>query len=229
MKLLTELDSLDNVKDGETRILPTKVSQLQNDSGYTTNTGTITGVSVNSTSVATSGVANITSIPASILTGAIPSNVTATTQSSGDNSTKIATTAFVTTAISALPASINNLKDGNTYYSLRGEATSEESDSYSMGYAAFAEGYLTKASGYASHAEGYNSISSNSASHAEGFSTEATGQDSHAEGNDTVASGNYSHAEGYETYAIGVASHAEGNNTYASEDYAHAEGQDSIA
>lgn len=36
MKLLTELDSLDNVKDGETRILPTKVSQLQNDSGYIT-------------------------------------------------------------------------------------------------------------------------------------------------------------------------------------------------
>ena len=39
--------------------VPTKVSELTNDSGYTSNTGTITGVSVNSTSIATSGVANI--------------------------------------------------------------------------------------------------------------------------------------------------------------------------
>ena len=67
--------------------------------GATANTGTITGVSVNGTSVATSGVANITSMPASILSGAIPSAVTATTQSAGNNSTKIATTAFVKTAI----------------------------------------------------------------------------------------------------------------------------------
>ena len=67
--------------------------------GATANTGTITGVSVNGTSVATSGVANITSVPASILSGAIPSSVTATTQTAGNNSTKIATTAFVATAI----------------------------------------------------------------------------------------------------------------------------------
>ena len=79
---------------------PTKVSYWTNDAGYTTNTGTITGVSVNGTSVATSGVANITSVPASILTGAIPSAVTAVTQTAGDSSTKIATTAFVQNAIS---------------------------------------------------------------------------------------------------------------------------------
>ena len=64
--------------------------------------GTITGVSVNGTSIATSGVANITSVPASILAGSIPSGVTATTQSASDNSTKIATTAYVTNAINAL-------------------------------------------------------------------------------------------------------------------------------
>ena len=82
--------------------IPTKTSDLTNDSGFTTNTGTITGVSVNGTSVATSGVANITSMPASILSGVIPSAVTATTQANSDNSTKIATTAFVKTAISGL-------------------------------------------------------------------------------------------------------------------------------
>lgn len=82
--------------------IPENTSDLTNDSGFTSNTGTITGVSINGTSVATSGVANITSIPASILSGAIPSAVTATTQDSSDNSTKIATTAFVKTAISGL-------------------------------------------------------------------------------------------------------------------------------
>lgn len=39
--------------------VPTKVSELTNDSGYTTNTGTITAVQANGTSVATSGTANI--------------------------------------------------------------------------------------------------------------------------------------------------------------------------
>ena len=55
----------------------------------TANTGTITGVSVNGTSVATSGVANITSIPYSILTGTptIPTvnNGTLTIQKNGTN------------------------------------------------------------------------------------------------------------------------------------------------
>lgn len=39
--------------------VPTKVSDLTNDSGFTSNTGTITGVSANGTSVATSGIADI--------------------------------------------------------------------------------------------------------------------------------------------------------------------------
>ena len=90
----------DNVEWSGVLNKPTKVSYWTNDAGYTTNTGTITGVSVNGTSIATSGVANITSIPASILTGAIPSAVTAVTQTAGDSSTKIATTAFVQNAIS---------------------------------------------------------------------------------------------------------------------------------
>ena len=87
--------------------IPTKTSDLTNDSGFTTNTGTITGVSVNGTSVATSGVANITSIPASILSGEIPSDVTATTQDSSDNSTKIATTAFVKNNLGGLSGAMH--------------------------------------------------------------------------------------------------------------------------
>lgn len=77
--------------------------------GATANVGTITGVSMNGTSIATSGVANITSLPASILSGAIPSSVTATTQTAGNNSTKIATTAFVKTAVDNAIGSITGL------------------------------------------------------------------------------------------------------------------------
>lgn len=77
--------------------------------GATANIGTITGVSMNGTSIATSGVANITSLPASILNGAIKNGVTATTQSAGDNSTKVATTAFVGTAITNALASITQI------------------------------------------------------------------------------------------------------------------------
>lgn len=68
-------------------VIPTKVSDLTNDSGFTSNAGTITGVSANGTSVATSGVANI---PA-----ATTSKYGVTKLSSAINSTS---TAFAATA-----------------------------------------------------------------------------------------------------------------------------------
>ena len=115
--------------------VPTKTSDLTNDSGYTTNTGTITGVSVNGTSVATSGVANITSIPASTLTGAIPSAVTATTQTQGDNSTKIATTAYVDTAIDNMPDPMvfkGSLGTGGTITTLPVDGSANIGDTYKV-------------------------------------------------------------------------------------------------
>lgn len=98
-------------------------------------TGTITGVSVNGTSVATSGVANITSVPASILSGAIPSAVTATTQSASDNSTKIATTAFVQTAIDNLPEPMvfkGSLGTGGTITALPVDGSASIGDTYKV-------------------------------------------------------------------------------------------------
>ena len=97
--------------------------------------GTITGVSVNGTSVATSGVANITSVPASILSGAIPSSVTATTQGASDNSTKIATTAFVQTAIDNLPEPMvfkGSLGTGGTITALPTNGTANIGDTYKV-------------------------------------------------------------------------------------------------
>lgn len=145
--------------------VPTVVSELENDSGYittaeetdpvfsasaaagitltdiqnwnnkTSNIGTITGVSVNGTSIATSGVANITSVPASILTGAIPNGVTATTQTQSDNSTKIATTAYVDTAIGNLPEPMvfkGSLGTGGTITVLPTAAASNEGHTYKV-------------------------------------------------------------------------------------------------
>ena len=145
--------------------VPTVVSELENDSGYittaeetdpvfsasaaagitsndiqnwnnkTSSIGTITGVSINGTSIATSGVANITSVPASILTGAIPNGVTATTQTQSDNSTKIATTAYVDTAISNLPEPMvfkGSLGTGGTITALPTAAASNEGHTYKV-------------------------------------------------------------------------------------------------
>lgn len=157
----TYVSSINNLTGDVNISVPTKVSDLTNDSGfitgitstdvttalgytpydssnpsgYTTNTGTITGVSVNGTSVATSGVANITSVPASMLSGAIPSAVTATTQTSSDNSTKIATTAFVKTAIDNLPEPMvfkGSLGTGGTITSLPTNGTAAVGDTYKV-------------------------------------------------------------------------------------------------
>ena len=145
--------------------VPTVVSELENDSGYittaeetdpvfsasaaagitsndiqnwnnkTSSIGTITGVSINGTSIATSGVANITSVPASILTGAIPNGVTATTQTQSDNSTKIATTAYVDTAIGNLPEPMvfkGSLGTGGTITVLPTAEASNEGHTYKV-------------------------------------------------------------------------------------------------
>ena len=66
--------------------IPTKTSQLTNDSGYTTNTGTITKVQANGTDVASSGTANI---PAATLTNY---GVTQLSNSTSSTSTVLAAT-----------------------------------------------------------------------------------------------------------------------------------------
>lgn len=116
----------------------TAVSLVTTGEKYTWNnkgTGTITGVSVNGTSIATSGVANITNMPASILSGAIPSAVTATTQSASDNSTKLATTAFVKTVIDNLPEPMvfkGSLGTGGTITALPINGTATVGDTYKV-------------------------------------------------------------------------------------------------
>lgn len=107
-----------------------------NPNGYTSNEGTITGVSVNGTSVATKGVANITTIPASIISvGELANGMTAATQSAGDNSTKIATTGYVDTAIDNLPEPMvfkGSLGTNGTITTLPAAATSNTGHTYKV-------------------------------------------------------------------------------------------------
>lgn len=66
--------------------VPTKVSELENDSGYTTNVGTITAVQANGTSIATSGTANIPAATTSAY------GVTQLSSSTSSTSTSVAAT-----------------------------------------------------------------------------------------------------------------------------------------
>lgn len=131
---VTELSSATNSTSEALAATP-KAVKAAYDLAASKGTGTITGVSVNGTSVATSGVANITSVPASILSGAIPSAVTATTQSASDNSTKLATTAFVKTAIDNLPEPMvfkGSLGTGGTVTALPVDGSATVGDTYKV-------------------------------------------------------------------------------------------------
>ena len=82
------------------------------------------------------------------------------------------------------------------------------------------------AHGTGSHAEGKNTLAFGDYSHAEGEASKTgdNAQGAHAEGYETNAVGKYSHTEGYETKADGEASHVEGKLTYAKDIASHAEG-----
>ena len=139
-------------------------------------------------------------------------------------------------------SSLNNVLDGNAIGSARtigakdsegqslGEyAWAEGQGTIASGNRSHAEGINTTASGNSSHAEGGSTTASGDYSHAEGVSTTASEQTSHAEGNHTTASGNTSHAEGGETTASGHTSHAEGSGTTAQGNNQHVQGKFNIA
>lgn len=86
-----------------------------------------------------------------------------------------------------------------------------------------AEGYGTISKGDATHAEGRGTTASGFSTHAEGSNTIASGMHAHAEGNNTKAGGIYSHAEGSNTEAKGNTQHVQGkyNVIDESNEYAH--------
>ena len=104
---------------------------------------------------------------------------------------------------------LNNVLDGNAIGSAR-TIGAKDSEGQPLGEYAWAEGSNTIARGWGSHAEGNNTIASGESSHAEGSYTTASGIQSHAEGYNTTASGQISHAEGRGTVAQGKNQHVQG-------------------
>lgn len=114
-------------------------------SGITSKPTTISGYGITDAKIA-SGVITLGSntitpltssstLSAAKLSGAIPSAVTATTQSAGNNSTKIATTAYVDTAITNLPEPMifkGSLGTGGTITSLPAAAAVNEGFTYKV-------------------------------------------------------------------------------------------------
>ena len=101
---------------------------------------------------------------------------------------------------------LNNVLDGKAIGSAR-TIGAKDSEGQPLGEYAWAEGKNTIASGNKSHAEGVN--------------TKALGDYSHTEGLSTTASGDYSHAEGIGTIAQGASQHVQGKNNIADTTSAH--------
>ena len=201
------LDAAIGSKANKTDI-PTKVSQLENDSGYLTEHQDLSEYAKKTDVNAALG--NKADISHTHDTYASKSLYSDTTINTGR---KAGTT-----------VGVNSTAEGTNTTSSSHSTHAEGIRTTASGGRAHAEGMSTTASGNDSHAEGCETTASGHQSHAEGYVATSSGDVSHAEGWGTTASARNSHAEGYETTASGIASHAEGYNTTASGDYSHAEG-----
>lgn len=234
-------------------IIPTKTSQLTNDSGYLTQhqdlseyakitdlNGYATEVFVNeaianakfnSDNIDLSKYAPIRSPK---FTGSISLGRRSET-TIGDNS--VALGANVTASGYYSFAEGVNTTVINYYSHIEGKSSNsvmdkitdfKDIDYYNLKYA-WDRDKFSLAKGMACHVEGKDNMGLGDYSHAEGDSTATIGIASHAEGSWTIASGTASHAEGSNTEASGAYSHTEGHNTRASGGGSHAEGFGSVA
>ena len=187
--------------------IPTKVSELENDSGYLTEHQDL------------SEYAKKTNVPSIKVNSAVNAD---TVNGHSVNADVPADAVFTDTIPDLTPYALKS-KYGDTNINVGRKVNT------TIGTCSTAEGRNTTASGNFSHAEGCITTASGNYSHAEGDSTFATKESSHAEGSNTTASGNYSHAEGCITTASGNYSHAEGNNTTADNTCSHASGHGNAA
>ena len=230
--------------------VPTKVSELTNDSGYTSNVGTITGIKMNGASKGTSGNVDLGTVitahqdisgkadkattlsgygitDAKIASGTITlgsNTITPLTASSTLDATKLSGTipsSCYTDTNNAVTQTVTDSTDA-TYELL----FSDTADNTTRTEGARKSKYATFNPSKQAFTFGVRKSGSTvgNYSHAEGYNTTASGSSSHAEGGSTTASGNASHAEGTTTTASSNSSHAEGKSTTASGEYSHAEG-----
>lgn len=193
-----------------TNEIPTKVSQLQNDSGYQTKSEVATAVSdgaknkvdkVDGKGLSTN---DFTTAEKNKLAN-IDDNATATTVDSelSDTSTNPVQNKVVKAELDKKAPTANPVFTG----------------SISMGRDAdYSVGENSMAIGNAVSASGKNSFVTGTEAHAKGIS-------SYASGGYCYSNGDYSHSEGYRTSASGKGSHAEGYGTQAASDYQHVQGK----
>lgn len=195
------LDAAIGTKANKTDI-PTKTSELENDSGFLTEHQDL------------SEYAKKTDVPSIKVNSA----VNADTVNGHTVNADVPADAKFTDTVPDLSLYALKAKYGDTTIDVGRKADT------TVGELSTAEGEQTTASGYASHAEGVRSRAEGKYSHAEGGLTGARGNSSHSEGYGTSAKGICSHAEGEQTKASGYASHAEGYYTTATNDQSHAGG-----
>ena len=223
-------------------VVPTKTSELTNDSNFLTKHQSLTGLATE-TFVNNKVAGIVNSAPETLDTlkelatslGNDPNFATTVSNQIGNKVDKVDGMSLTHNDLtdelkanydaaynySQAKHSYNDLTDKPTIPSIEGLATKENpvfTGNISMG-----RKKGSTIGGY-SVAIGYNITASGYASHAEGDNTVASGNQSHAEGERTEASGYNSHAEGYKTIASNTLSHAEGNSTTASGNCSHAEG-----
>lgn len=235
--------------------LPTKVSDLTNDSGFITDSDLVNADWAEDDSTDASYVANRPAIRAgdgtnSVVEGFIDDDDDAavyTLTISGD----AGATTFSYTTTDTIPSSYTATTPSYVYYDVSNIIRKIVSISTSSGNvassgtitlsgtlseSAITDGILllyyhksNHAAGSFSHVEGSRVTASGTNAHAEGNATSAAGRASHAEGQLTITNGIAAHAEGYKTEAYGNYSHAEGIGTSASAAATHAEGYGTIA
>ena len=110
----------------DSTVIPTKVSQLTNDSGFTTNTGTITEIKMNGSSKGTSGVVNLGTIVTAETDPTVPSWAKASTKPTYTASEvgALPDTTVIPTVDSSLTGSTqtNPVQGGAIYTALQGKA-----------------------------------------------------------------------------------------------------------
>ena len=197
------------------RKIPTKTSELENDSGFLATDGEISFGRKDGT------FAGMQSVALGLDVEAFGDNSFAegnNTVAYGDNSHAEGYQSQAT-GQNAHSEGENNIASGQGAHAEGGAGTTA-SNKY-----AHAEGYGTTASAQAAHSEGYNTYATGKYSHVEGYNSKATADMAHAENYGTEASGKNSHAEGLISIAKGNGSHAEGFGTIASGKYQHVQGK----
>lgn len=217
--------------DGAYKTLPTKTSQLENDSDFATEDFVTTNALIKSEQTLTDDELtqvrkNLKFIGKDVEGQEFTIDGTTVTASPnaeifGDYETNIAVGQW-------------SIAEGSSTVAKGRASHAEGAFSQALNDGTHVEGYGTKATGFWSHAEGEMTLVTSYASHAEGsyctlpdgtkrYGT-ASGYASHTEGGGCHTTGSCSHAEGLASTASGAQSHVEGRYTIAAGGAQHVEG-----